>query len=98
MLRLLIEDVTLTRGENIHLGIRWKGGAGSEITRPLPKTAIEARRTPRERLAAISELAEHHPDREIADILNQRGARSGTGLIFTFQLIRGLRVAKGIPG
>lgn len=97
MLRLLIEDVTLTRGEGIHVGIRWKGGALTQMTLPPPKTAPELRRTPPEVLAAITELTRHHADREIARVLNGQGQRSGVGLSFNGESIRRVRAAHGIP-
>jgi hypothetical protein len=45
MLRLLVEDVTLKRGENITMHIRFKGGAAKSLTLPLPLTAWEQRTT-----------------------------------------------------
>ncbi len=52
MLRLLVEDVTLVREDEIRIQIRWKGGATMQIERPLPLSAPDLRRTP----AAIVEL------------------------------------------
>ena len=39
MTRLLVEDVTLLRAENIVLHIRFKGGATRTLTVPLPLNA-----------------------------------------------------------
>lgn len=97
MLRLLIEDVTLTRGENIHVGIRWKGGALTQMALPLPKAAFELRRTPPDVLEAIRALTKHHADRAVARILNGQGHRSGVGLSFNSESIRRIRAAYGIP-
>lgn len=97
MLRLLMEDVTLTRGDDIRLQIRWKGGAHTELRIPLPKNAADARRTPQNVLDAITELAQHHTDQQIAHLLNQKGLRSGTGLTFTSHVVANARAAKKIP-
>jgi hypothetical protein len=39
MARLLIEDVTLVKGEVITVHVRFKGGAAKTITLPLPLSA-----------------------------------------------------------
>jgi len=45
MARLLIEDVTLVKGEVITVHVRFKGGAAKTITLPLPLSAWQRRRT-----------------------------------------------------
>src|SRR5260370_21841893 len=45
ILRLLIEDVTLIRDREIHVHIRWKGGATTSLQRPLPLSAPDLCRT-----------------------------------------------------
>ena len=66
MLRLLIEDVTLDRGDVLRLSIRWKGGATSVVERPLPRTAPDLRRTPTAIVECVRALATEHTDGEIA--------------------------------
>jgi hypothetical protein len=46
MLRLLVDDVTLLREEVIRIQIRWKGGATTQMERPLPLNAADLKRTP----------------------------------------------------
>ncbi len=70
MLRLLIDDVTLDRGEVVRLSIRWKGGATSVVERPLPRTAPDLRRTPTIIVECVRALATEHTDGDIARILN----------------------------
>jgi len=41
MLRLLIEDVTLTKGDALHVDIRFVGGATRSLDLPLPKSCVE---------------------------------------------------------
>jgi len=47
MLRLLLEDVTVQKGEQtITLQLRWKGGATTTLESPRPLSAPDLRRTP----------------------------------------------------
>ena len=45
MLRLLIEDVMLTKGDALHVDIRFVGGATRSLDLPLPKSCVELRTT-----------------------------------------------------
>jgi len=87
MVRLLIEDVTLLRGEQITTHIRFKGGATRSLTLPIPLTSWQARLTPPEVVAEIDRLVDDYTDAQIADQLNQRGLRSGTGGRFTKRIV-----------
>lgn len=97
MLRLLIEDVTLSRDRAITIQIRWKGGATTTLERPLPQAAYDLRRTPAAIVEMIRALTMEQTDRQVADTLNGRGLRSGTGQPFHRLVIRHLRKAYGIP-
>jgi len=97
MLRLMIQDVTLLRRDDIHVGIRWKGGATSELHLPIPLSMWDIRRTPKAVLDRIADLAKHHSDEQVAEILNRDQLCSGTGLTFTYVRVARLRVAKRIP-
>jgi DNA invertase Pin-like site-specific DNA recombinase len=79
MIRLLIEDVTLLAGKDIAVHVRFKGGATKTISVPKSKTGPETTRTKPEVIQEIDHLLEHHIDREVADILNERGFRSSKG-------------------
>jgi hypothetical protein len=98
MLRLLIDDVTMVRGERtIRIQIRWKGGATTALERPRPLGAPDLRRTPAAIVEMIRALATEQTDRQIAETLNGRALRSGTGQPFTRLLVRVIREAYGIP-
>ncbi len=43
--RLLLEDVTLLRSENIHVHIRFRGGVTQSLILPLPQSAAQLRKT-----------------------------------------------------
>ena len=45
MLRLLIEDVTLTKGDTVHMDIRFVGGATHSLDLPLPKSCVAVVKT-----------------------------------------------------
>ena len=68
--RLLLEDVTLTKGKEITLGVRFKGGATTVLTVPLPHPYWELHRLPSEIVLEIDQLLEHHTEAEIAAMLN----------------------------
>jgi len=98
MLRLLIEDVTLRKGERtIQLHIRWKGGATTSLERPRPLGAPDLRRTPAAIVEQIRALATERTDLQIAETLNGRWLRTSTGQPFTRLRVRTLREAYGIP-
>ena len=96
MLRLLIEDVTLLRDQQIRIQIRWKGGATSQLERPLPLNAADLRRTPAGIIEIIRALATEQTDARIAQTLNSRWLRTGTGRAFTAAAVRRVRLAYSI--
>ena len=96
MLGLLIEDVTLIKKETITAQVRFRGGATTTLTLPLPLNAWQGRMTPAATLHQMDELLEEHTDAEVATILNERGLKTGADEIFSATKIRWLRSAKGI--
>jgi hypothetical protein len=76
MLRLLISDVTLTKGDALHVDVRFAGGATRSFDLPLPKSCVQLRTTDAEVIEEIDKLIDTYTDREIADILNERGVRT----------------------
>jgi DNA invertase Pin-like site-specific DNA recombinase len=93
MARLLLEDVTLRRQEDILVQIRFKGGATQELHLPLPKSAWALRKTKTEIVAEIDRLLNDYSELEVARLLNERGWRSSAGNAFTPRLIHQLRFA-----
>jgi DNA invertase Pin-like site-specific DNA recombinase len=91
MTRLLVEDVTLFRAENIALHVRFKGGASKTLTVPLPLNAWQQRATSPEVVKEIDRLLEHNTPSEIASLLNERGLRSGEGKAFTPRIVARIR-------
>jgi DNA invertase Pin-like site-specific DNA recombinase len=97
MLRLLIEDVTLLRGDLIDVHVRFRGGCTQSLHLPLPKPAWALRQTDPAVVRAIDDLLTAHTEQEIAAILNQRGSRSGEGRPFDIGKVRHLLYAYKLP-
>jgi DNA invertase Pin-like site-specific DNA recombinase len=91
MARLLLEDVTLRRAEDILVQVRFKGGAAQELHLPLPKSAWALRKTKPEIIAEMDRLLDDHSESEVAHLLNARGWRSSAGNPFTLRMIHQLR-------
>ena len=98
MVRLLVEDVTLTKNDEIRVQIRFKGGATRELTLPRPLGAWKERTTSPEVIRRIDQLLDTHTDIEIAADLNGQGLRSGMKLPFTPDIVERLRVKYGLKG
>ena len=97
MVRLLIEDVTLSKDDDIKIQIRFKGGATETHHLPLPQSAWVERKHSPEAIQAIDELLDEHTDSEVARILNERGMHSGTGLPFDARRVAVTRRHYRIP-
>jgi hypothetical protein len=94
----LINDVCLTRGETtIEVSIRWQTEACTILSIPRPKRSCDVRRTDPAVLARLRALAADTPDRQIAEILDREGFRSGTGHRFTMKIVKQLRYSYFIP-
>ena len=77
MVRLLLEDVTLLKGEELTLHVRFKGGATQTLTQPKALAAHQLRKTKDDLIQAIDRLIDQATDAEIASQLNEKGFRSG---------------------
>ena len=95
--RLLIEDVTVHKSEQIVAHIRFKGGATQTITIALPPPFAQSRLTAPETLAVMDRLLEESTDAEVAERLNQQGYRTFDGLPFQSIHVYQLRRHHGIP-
>ncbi len=96
MARLLIEDVTLLKTDEIAVHIRFKGGKNKSLFVPNPLQAGELRKTPAAVVKRIDELLEYHYDGEIAEILNKEGLTTGTSLAFNTNLVGSARRRYGL--
>ena len=93
MVRLLIEDVTLTKDKIININIRFRGGMTKILTLPVPLKSWEKWKTPPQVIKEVDRLLDNHTNREIAAILNLQGLRSGKNLPFRPRTIGGIQKA-----
>ena len=77
MARLLIEDVTLTKGKELIVGVRLRGGATRQLTLVPEQPAWQVYQTPGKVVAEIDRLLDDYTEAEVATILNERGFRTG---------------------
>lgn len=91
MVRLLIEDVTLVKKDQIVVHIRFRGGATKSITLQRPLNAWQMRKSPPALIAEIDQMLNHHTEGEIARLLNERGVTSSEGRSFNSRLVQSLR-------
>lgn len=94
--RLLIEDVTVSKAEQIVAHIRFKGGAIQTVTVPLPPPFAQSRLTAPSTLAAMDRLLEEYTDAEVAEQLNEQGYRTFDGLLFQGTHVYQLRRHHGL--
>lgn len=96
MVRLLIEDVTLIKRDEITAHVRFKGGATQTLSLPLPPSAWQMRQTPQQMVVKIDRLLDSHTDGQIASILNDRGHISGGGKAFNRFIVQRIRRKYGL--
>jgi DNA invertase Pin-like site-specific DNA recombinase len=94
ILRLLVRDVTVSRGpepKTLRLHIRWQGGAIETLDVLLPPNRADAVRYPEAFVSRVRELAVNHHDDEIAQLLSAEGQQSSSGKPLTISIIRWVR-------
>jgi DNA invertase Pin-like site-specific DNA recombinase len=96
MVGLLIEDVTLIRGDKITAHVRFRGGATTTLTLPLPLNAWQGRMTSPHVIAQVDELLQQHTDAEVAKRLNERGIETGAGAPFSSNAVKWVRYSHGL--
>jgi len=82
MVRLLIEDVTLRKAEQIEVSVRFRGGVNKTFSVARPLNSWQSRKHSSEVIAEIDRLLDDHNLGEIATILNARGHKTGGGVDF----------------
>jgi len=91
MARLLLEDVTLRREQDILAQLRFKGGATKELRLPLPKPACTLKKTEAATIQEIDRLLDEQTEAQIADAFNHRGWHTSSGQPFTPITVHRLR-------
>jgi hypothetical protein len=94
---LLLEDVTLVRQqEEITVGVRFRGGATTTLSVPVPLSAWRRRQTHPRALARTETLLATHTDTEVAVKLNEEGFLTGAGAPFNADAVSWLRRRWGL--
>lgn len=96
MVRLLIEDITIRKGEQIKLDIRFRGGASKTLMLPLPLSFCESHRQSPTMVAEMDRLLDDYNYADTARILNERGFKTGDGLPLTSIVVGYVRKAYGL--
>ncbi len=96
MAQLLIDDVTLLKTDELHVHIRWKGGATESLVLPLPKQAWLKRLTHPDVVDRIDQLLEHHDEQEVAERLNAEGLLTGAQQPFDVDAVRWVCYTRGL--
>lgn len=92
MARLLIEDVTLLRGDQeLDVHVRFRGGDTRSLQLPRPKTITDLRKLDPTVITEIDRLLDDHTDSEIAAALNAAGHQPPVGDRFTIWIIWKIR-------
>ena len=97
MVRLLIEDVTLGRDQQITAHVRLKGGQTHTLRLPIPPPVWQARQTDPDTFKLVDRLLDDHTDSETAELLNQAERRTGTGQPFSALSVLRLRQDHRLP-
>jgi DNA invertase Pin-like site-specific DNA recombinase len=96
LIRLLLEDVTLIRKDEITAHVRFKGGITRSLTVALPLNAWQQRTTSPDIVREIDRLLDQHTYLQIASLLNSRGLRSGENNSFTARIVARIRRRYGL--
>ena len=91
LVRLLIEDVTLTREPEMVANVRLKGGVLQTLRLAKPLRSWESWQTAPKVIEEIDRLLNECTDTEIAARLNRTGFKSGKGGSFTARVVARLR-------
>lgn len=93
---LLIEDVTLVKTDTVSIQVRFKGGATTAMSVPVPLNAWQGRRTPDHVVALIDQLLEEHTESQVVDLMNKQGCTTGAGVPFNKESISWVCTARGL--
>jgi DNA invertase Pin-like site-specific DNA recombinase len=96
MVRLLLEDVTLNKGREITVHVRFKGGTTQTLACPLPPPIGELRKKPAHFVAEVDRLLDDYTHAQIAAILTHKGKRTVDGTPLSRLNIRYVQQAYGL--
>jgi DNA invertase Pin-like site-specific DNA recombinase len=96
MVALLIEDITLLKGEHITIHVRFRGGQTATISAARSKPMALMRQTPAQTIALLAGLVDTCSDKATTAQLNTLGHRNWKGEPYTLRRVSRLRRAYGL--
>ena len=96
MVRLMVDDVTLLRAEDVTVHVRFRGGVTKTLELPRPLRLWEQRQTDPLVIQEIDRLLDDHTDGQIVAILNQSGVRPHEAEKFDRLVLFKLRQSHGL--
>jgi len=93
MVRLLIEDVTIGKGEQVRLDVRFRGGMSKTLMLPRPLSYCESHKQNPAMVAEMDRLLDDYNYADVARILNEKGCKTGDGLPLTSPAVGYIRTA-----
>jgi DNA-binding transcriptional regulator YiaG len=91
MLALLIEDVTLIKGDPISAHVRFRGGRTTSLTVEGPKPIALVRKFKPQLICELNQLLDTYTDQQIADRFNALGYRNRQQQPFTRKKVISIR-------
>lgn len=83
MVCLLIEDITIRKGEQVQLDVRFRGRMSKTLMWPRPLSHCESHKQKTEMVAEMDRLLEDYNYADVARIFNEKGFKKGGGLPLT---------------
>jgi DNA invertase Pin-like site-specific DNA recombinase len=96
MVRLLVEDVTLSKDRRITAHVRFKGGATQTITLSPPPPIARFRKNPAYLVAEVDRMLDDYTHGQIAAILSHKGMRTVDGKPLSRLSIRHIQGTYGL--
>jgi len=93
MVRLLIEDVTLLKADDLVVHVRFRGGDIRSLRLARPKPAADLHKLDPAVVAEVDRLLDDHTDSEIADTLHAAGYEPPVGERFSIWMVWKIRKA-----
>ena len=102
LIRTIVKEIIVNQegepgNEMLHFVIHWKGGVHTELRVPKPLSSV-MRKTTKEDLELIRDLAQRHDDGEIARVLNKLGRKTAKGNRWGSDRVKATRAKYGIAG
>jgi hypothetical protein len=94
MIRLLIEDITIRKGEQIQLDVRFRGGMSKTLMLPRPLSYCESHKQNPAMIAEMDRLLDDYNYADVARILNEKGFKTGDGFGISQQPCNGRVIAR----